>query len=267
MLKSLKDLSEAKEAEKDEVIVDEHDSGVREQSQSELNNAIGEESTQRSPIADNAGKNLNPGSDSLERVGSTEILLNSGEGAENVVTPRRKGDVHVEESRPEEINEYPASPMFHKVKLRGHVFKFNSTLINKHYGFRDEGATTATLKLGDIIEELNGKLAYNSASNYCKEEDGLGENAKPLTISDKLMKGKDVIDVEFNAVDQPEPVPEIEAAELKAKIDALKSRVPPAVNASAMNPEPVATTSANPPVDAEADGPGATDDETSTSHV
>ncbi|GAA0154763.1 hypothetical protein LIER_12651 [Lithospermum erythrorhizon] len=88
MLKALKDRSEAKEEEK-----------------SELNNAIGEESTQRSPIVDNAGKNLNPSSDSLERVGSTKILLNSGEGVENVVTPRHKGDVHVKEIRLEEINE------------------------------------------------------------------------------------------------------------------------------------------------------------------
>ncbi|GAA0147222.1 hypothetical protein LIER_06975 [Lithospermum erythrorhizon] len=79
MLKSLKDRSKAKKAEKDVVIGNEHNSRVREQSQPELNNVIGEESTQMSPISDNYGC--------------------------NVVTPRRKGDVHVEESRLEEINE------------------------------------------------------------------------------------------------------------------------------------------------------------------
>ncbi|GAA0155602.1 hypothetical protein LIER_13294 [Lithospermum erythrorhizon] len=129
MLKALKDWSEAKEAEnvgmnkrgelvplqsipppiptpeatllqspsilllpwKDEVIGDEHDFGVCEQSESELNNSIGEESTQRSLIANNAGKNLNPSSDFLERVGSSEIVRNSGEGGEKVITR----DVHV----------------------------------------------------------------------------------------------------------------------------------------------------------------------------
>ncbi|GAA0154058.1 hypothetical protein LIER_12148 [Lithospermum erythrorhizon] len=28
----------------------------------------------------------------------------------------------------------PSSPMFHKVKLRGHVFEFSPVLINRHYG-------------------------------------------------------------------------------------------------------------------------------------
>ncbi|GAA0163420.1 hypothetical protein LIER_19294 [Lithospermum erythrorhizon] len=99
-----------------------------------------------------------------------------------------------------------------------------------------------------------------------KKEDGLGRDSKPLTISDKLMKEKHVIDVELNAPDQPELVPEGEAAgmllkvyeeellhveakihaksvlasELKAKIRALRSRVHPTVNASADNSEPVA---------------------------
>ncbi|GAA0165819.1 hypothetical protein LIER_40064 [Lithospermum erythrorhizon] len=66
------------------------------------------------------------------------------------------GSLFVPESLSEEITD-PASPMFHKVKLEGHVFKFSSTLINKHYGFKDGGATGATLKLGDIIEDLTGK--------------------------------------------------------------------------------------------------------------
>ncbi|GAA0140410.1 hypothetical protein LIER_01765 [Lithospermum erythrorhizon] len=106
-----------------------------------------------------------------------------------------------------------------------------------------------------------------------KQEDGFGEDAKPLTISDKLIKGKHVLDVEFNEADQPELIPEGDAAvmllkvyeeellrveseiqaktvlasELKAKIHALKSRVPPAVNTSTDHPVPIATKSANPP--------------------
>ncbi|GAA0155531.1 hypothetical protein LIER_13240 [Lithospermum erythrorhizon] len=66
-----------------------------------------------------------------------------------------------------------------------------------------------------------------------KKEDGLEEDAKSLTISDKLMKGKHVIDVEFNVVDQTE--------------HALKPKVPPSVNdppsTSAASPaKPTATT-------------------------
>ncbi|GAA0147223.1 hypothetical protein LIER_06976 [Lithospermum erythrorhizon] len=145
-----------------------------------------------------------------------------------------------------------------------HEARWNPTLINKHYEFRDEGATEATLKLGDIIEELTGKHP-----TVLKKEDGLGEDVKPLTISDKLMKGKHVIDVEFNVADQPELGLEGEATELEAKIHALKSRVPLAVNAFAANHEPVPTISANPTNDAEAEDADsvATSDETSTSHV
>ncbi|GAA0140970.1 hypothetical protein LIER_02219 [Lithospermum erythrorhizon] len=249
----------------------------------------------------------------------------------------------------------------------------------KHYGFRDVGATGATLKLSDIIEELTGKeltawptkgqlqashlslryaflhkasianlvptsnnknvsealgrmlflmgtehvlnvgkiifyqivddvktgaklkpigfpslicsLLITQHPNILRKEDGLGEDAKPLTISDKLMKGKHVIDVEFNATDQPESIPEEEAAsmllrvygeellrveaeiqaknvlalELKDKIYALKSRVPPDVNASA-NPVSVAITYANPPDDVET-AIAVPVDETSTSQV
>ncbi|GAA0149462.1 hypothetical protein LIER_08624 [Lithospermum erythrorhizon] len=248
------------------------------------------------------------------------------------------------------------------VKLRGHVFKFNPTLINKHYGFRDEGATSATLKLADIIEELTGKaltawptkgqlqashlslkyvvlhkasianlvptsnntnvtealgimlyvmgtehvlnvgkiifdqivdhaktgaklkpigfpslicsLLITQHPTVLKKEDGLREDTKSLIISDKLMKGKHVLNVEFNEADQPEPIPEGEAAsillkvyeeellrveyeiqaktilasKLKSKIHALKSRVPPAVNASVDHLVPVATTSTNPSI-------------------
>ncbi|GAA0153865.1 hypothetical protein LIER_37755 [Lithospermum erythrorhizon] len=50
-----------------------------------------------------------------------------------------------------------------------------------------------------------------------KKEDGFGEDAKSLTIIDKLMKGKHVIDVEFNATDQTEVVPEGEALDMLIK--------------------------------------------------
>ncbi|GAA0184001.1 hypothetical protein LIER_31315 [Lithospermum erythrorhizon] len=48
------------------------------------------------------------------------------------------------------------SPMFHQVKLRGHMFSFSPELINKHYGRTNDGVAGATLKLVDIIEELTG---------------------------------------------------------------------------------------------------------------
>ncbi|GAA0141551.1 hypothetical protein LIER_02671 [Lithospermum erythrorhizon] len=223
----------------------------------------------------------------------------------------------------EEITD-PASPMFHKVKLRGYVFKFSPTLINKHCEFRDEGATGATLKLGDIIEELIGKaltawhtkgqlqashlslsfgqnvtealgrmlyvmwtehvlnvekIIFDQIVDYAKtgvklkpigfpslicsmpitqhptvlkKEDGLGEDAKPLIISDKLMKWKHVLDVQFNEADQPNL---FQKEKLQTKIHALMSRVPPAVNASADHPVPVATTFTNPPAGDETSTP------------
>ncbi|GAA0179157.1 hypothetical protein LIER_42203 [Lithospermum erythrorhizon] len=89
-----------------------------------------------------------------------------------------------------------------------------------------------------------------------KKEDGLREDAKSFTISEKLMKRKHVIDVDFNVVDQAEPIPEGEAVEmlikayeeeqqwleaeiqakkfrvskLQSKIQTLKTVVPPTVN-------------------------------------
>ncbi|GAA0138703.1 hypothetical protein LIER_00396 [Lithospermum erythrorhizon] len=206
----------------------------------------------------------------------------------------------------------PASFMFHKVKHRGHVFRFSPALINKHYGMQNEGITRATLKMGDIIGELTGKTlstwptkgqlqASNLSLKYAvlhkavidnlvptlnntnvsealdrilyvmgtdqqlnidkdphvlKKEDGLGEDAKSLTISDKLMKEKHVIDVKFNASNHTEPVLEedvaemlikvyekeqqrlkaeiqakkVRVSELQAKIQALKTVIPPIVN-------------------------------------
>ncbi|GAA0139487.1 hypothetical protein LIER_35097 [Lithospermum erythrorhizon] len=46
----------------------------------------------------------------------------------------------------------PGSPMFHQVKLRGRMFTFNPDLINKNYGRRNEGITSATLKLGILSQ-------------------------------------------------------------------------------------------------------------------
>ncbi|GAA0174884.1 hypothetical protein LIER_28175 [Lithospermum erythrorhizon] len=120
-------------------------------------------------------------------------------------------------------------------------------------------------KLGDIVRELTGKAftvcpskgqLQASACSSLSKGDSLGEDAKSLTISDKLMKGKHVIDVEFNAADHTEPVLEGEAAEilikayeeeklrleakiqvkkvrvseLQEKIQALKTYVPPTIN-------------------------------------
>ncbi|GAA0173242.1 hypothetical protein LIER_26899 [Lithospermum erythrorhizon] len=146
-------------------------------------------------------------------------------------------------SLPEEITD-PASPIFHKVV--------------------DHAKTGAKLKpIG--FPSLICSLLIIQHRTVLRKEHGIGEDAKPLTISDKLMKGKHVIDMELNAAYQTEPVPEGEAvllkvyeeellrveaeiqaktvlaSELKAKINAMRSRVPPTVNATADNPEPVAT--------------------------
>ncbi|GAA0185953.1 hypothetical protein LIER_33241 [Lithospermum erythrorhizon] len=216
------------------------------------------------------------------------------------------------------------SPMFHKVKLRGHMFSFSLALINKHYDMSNEEIIGETLKLGDIIGELIGNtlttwptkgqlqastlslkydvlhkatitnlvpilnntnmsetigkivdysrtgaklkpigfpsricsLLINQHPTALKKEDDFGKDAKSLTISDKLMKGNHVVDVELNTANQIEVVLEGEAAamltkayeeeqqkledeiqikkvrlsELQVKIQALKAIVPPTVN-------------------------------------
>ncbi|GAA0154764.1 hypothetical protein LIER_12652 [Lithospermum erythrorhizon] len=147
----------------------------------------------------------------------------------------------------EEITD-PASPMFHKVKLRGHVFKFSPTLINKYYGFRDEVATEATLKLGDIIEELIGK-----ALSVWPTKGNQPEPVPEGEVAGMLLR---VYEEELLRVETEIQAKTVIASELKSKIHALKSRVPPAANGSTVNPVLVATTSANPP-----------GDETSTFHV
>ncbi|GAA0165515.1 hypothetical protein LIER_20900 [Lithospermum erythrorhizon] len=89
-----------------------------------------------------------------------------------------------------------------------------------------------------------------------RARDGPREDAKPLTITNKLMAGKHVVDVEIKGVGQSDVVPEGEVvallikayeeeqqrleaeihlkmgrvSELKAKLQAMKTTVPPAVN-------------------------------------
>ncbi|GAA0174822.1 hypothetical protein LIER_28132 [Lithospermum erythrorhizon] len=233
MLKSLKDRSEAKEAE----------------------NIIGEEGTQRSPIADNAGKNQNPSSDSLKRIGSTETLLKSVVGDDNVDTPRRKVDVHVEETRHEKINECDEDLGVSSTASRRRTRSSDVALEKKKFalglggdfGESMEPSKAVDLELmerkakerkssrkgkgkkkraSDIVDHVKTgaklkpigfpsliySLLITQHPTVLKKEDGLVEDAKSLTISDKLIKGKHVIDVEFNALDQSEPVPELETA-------------------------------------------------------
>ncbi|GAA0149080.1 transmembrane signal receptor [Lithospermum erythrorhizon] len=129
----------------------------------------------------------------------------------------------------------------------------------------DQSKTSVKLK-PIAFPSLICSLLITQHLHVLKKGDDLGEDDNSLTISEKLMKGKHVIDVEFNADDQTEPVPEGEAAEilikayeeeqrrleaeiqakkvrvseLQAKIQALKTSVPPTIN------DPPATSSAIP---------------------
>ncbi|GAA0153005.1 hypothetical protein LIER_37606 [Lithospermum erythrorhizon] len=61
-----------------------------------------------------------------------------------------------------------------------------------------------------------------------KAGDGSGEDAKPLTITDKLISGKRIVDVEIKGAEKPTAAPEGEAV---APVDqALKVTVPPIVH-------------------------------------
>ncbi|GAA0173096.1 hypothetical protein LIER_26785 [Lithospermum erythrorhizon] len=114
-----------------------------------------------------------------------------------------------------------------------------------------------------------------------KAEDGPGEDVKPLTITDKLMIRKHVVDVHVKGVGQSEASPKGEAAallikiyeekkgrvaELQAKIQALKTTVQPAVNdpviIDVIEPDVVPPTINDPASDAADDLA-----ETSPSHV
>ncbi|GAA0174989.1 hypothetical protein LIER_28256 [Lithospermum erythrorhizon] len=160
-----------------------------------------------------------------------------------------------------------------------HVLNVGKIIFDQIVDHVKTGAKLKPIGLPSLI----CSLLITQHPTVLKKEDGIGEDAKPLTISDKLMKGKHVLDVEFNATDQSKPIPEGEAtgmllkvyeeellrieskiqaktvlaSELKAKIYTLKSRVPPTVNASVDHLVHVATTYANPPAG----------DETSTSPV
>ncbi|GAA0180939.1 hypothetical protein LIER_30175 [Lithospermum erythrorhizon] len=164
----------------------------------------------------------------------------------------------------------PASVMFHKVKMRGHVFEFNPAVINRHYGRQNKGITSSTLKLADIIKTLTGNalsvwpikgqlpasslslryavmhkmaianlvstsndtnvsevvgrmmyvMGYGQELDFdriLKARDGSGKDAKPLTIIDKLISEKRVVDVEIKRADKPAVGPEGEAAALLIK--------------------------------------------------
>ncbi|GAA0164084.1 hypothetical protein LIER_19803 [Lithospermum erythrorhizon] len=155
----------------------------------------------------------------------------------------------------------PASSMFHKVKLRGHLGDIISELTGKAITtWPTKGQLQASnLSLKYVVLHkiaITNLMPTSKNTNVSEALDGLGEDAKPLTISDRLKKGKHVIDVEFNAADQNEAVPdgktvdmlikayeeeqqrleaEIQAkkfrvSELQAKIQALKATILPTVN-------------------------------------
>ncbi|GAA0151330.1 hypothetical protein LIER_43141 [Lithospermum erythrorhizon] len=119
----------------------------------------------------------------------------------------------------------------------------------------DHSRTGAKLKpIG--FPSLICSLLISQHPEILKAEDGPGEDAKPLTITHKLMSGRRVVDVEVKGAGQSAAVPEGEAAallikayeeelkvleadirlkknrvaELKAKIQALQTTVPPAIN-------------------------------------
>ncbi|GAA0163122.1 hypothetical protein LIER_19071 [Lithospermum erythrorhizon] len=110
----------------------------------------------------------------------------------------------------------PSSSMFHKVKLRGHVFNFNPGLINKHYRRQNDGVIGSTLKLNDIIKTLT--------SNVLTEWPIKGQlQASVLYLKYAVMHNV--------AIANWSQLPAIQiVVELKAKIQALQTTVPPTVN-------------------------------------
>ncbi|GAA0166605.1 hypothetical protein LIER_21725 [Lithospermum erythrorhizon] len=135
----------------------------------------------------------------------------------------------------------------------------------------DHSKTSAKLKSIDFPSLIYSML-INQHLDVLKKEDGFGEDAKSLSISDKLIKGKHVVNVELNAADQTEVVLEGEGAvmlikaykeeherlevdihlkkvrvsKLQVKIQALKATVPSTVNdpnttSTAIHDEPDAT--------------------------
>ncbi|GAA0155830.1 hypothetical protein LIER_38160 [Lithospermum erythrorhizon] len=92
----------------------------------------------------------------------------------------------------------------------------DNCVINRHYGRKNKGITGLTLKLAAIIKTLTGNalsvwptkgqllasslslsILFHQHPEILKPGDGLGEDVKPLTITDKLISGKRVVDVEI----------------------------------------------------------------------
>ncbi|GAA0171618.1 hypothetical protein LIER_25606 [Lithospermum erythrorhizon] len=126
----------------------------------------------------------------------------------------------------------PSSPMFHKVKLKRQVFEFSPIRINMHYERGNEGITGSTVKLSDIIKTLIG-----NALSAWPTKGQLQASSLSLRV-----------------------------AELQAKIQALKTTLPPVVNDSVptddVEPDAIPLTVNDPASNAVGDP-----DETSPSHV
>ncbi|GAA0141043.1 hypothetical protein LIER_02279 [Lithospermum erythrorhizon] len=301
----------------------------------------------RSPTVKDSGKDSHPSSEFFENSDNVEGQDKPSD------TLRPEPEPNFDEDKPIEVEvsdddvevNPPVKPPSNESRHK--IDDTHPMIINKHYGFKDEGSTGATLKLGDIIEELTGgalkvwpakgqlqasslslryvvlhkasidnlvptsnntnvveilarmlfvmgsehelnvgKIIFDQVVDHAKsgaklkpigfpsliysllitqhpdvlrKEDGTGEDAKSLTISDKLMKGKHVVDVNVSASESSEPVPEgnaaalllkvyedelklveaeiqaktIRASDLRAKIGALRVRVNPSVNTPA----------------------------------
>ncbi|GAA0155154.1 hypothetical protein LIER_12945 [Lithospermum erythrorhizon] len=162
-------------------------------------------------------------------------------------------------------------------------------VINRNYGRQTKSITGSTLKLADIIKTLTRNalsvkligaklkpigfpsliccILIHQHPEIFKARDGSGETAQPLTITDKLISRKRVVDVEIKGADKPAAalkgeisallikpheeeqsmlgadilVKKNRVVELQAKIQALKVPVPPADHDSvpADNPETI----------------------------
>ncbi|GAA0155322.1 hypothetical protein LIER_13077 [Lithospermum erythrorhizon] len=110
-----------------------------------------------------------------------------------------------------------------------------------------------------VIDDEESSEEDKKGLDVLRKEDDTGEDAKSLTISDKLMKGKHMVDIDVSASKSSEAVPEgnaaelllkvyedelkvaeaeiqaktIRASDLRAKIAALRVRVNPSVNTPA----------------------------------
>ncbi|GAA0163766.1 hypothetical protein LIER_19555 [Lithospermum erythrorhizon] len=103
--------------------------------------------------------------------------------------------------------------LMYAVLHKAAIANFVSTLNNTNVSEAVTGAKLKTIEFPTLI----CRMLITQHPHVLKKGDGLGEDAKSLTISDKLMKGNHVIDVDFNAADQTEHIPEGEAAEMLIK--------------------------------------------------